>query len=170
MTLIVKIGRRCPKSWARRMVQKVGGLISFQENIWLIINSSITLAKKRATESGKIKFVVTKKKEEEDLNYFLEWIEIVIQGSEKDEESEYNDMQNFYTPLSKIFKKDMPVDERMAQHFKTKVLGIESLNEAYKKGYGAINNQNIANKMLEMGILTHFEWIKDFDTRTNIYF
>ena len=164
-TLLIKIGRRCPKSWAKRQVQKISGLLSFQENLWIIISSSISLAKRKANADGRVKFVVTKKTESEDLHYQIEWIEIVIQGSEEAEADEFKDMQNFYLPLSKVMKKDMPKDESFARHFKTKVLSLESMEKAYREGYGAIDNQTLANKVLEMGILTHMEWIKDFETR-----
>ena len=45
------------------------------------------------------------------------------------------------------------------------MLGMESLEEAYKKGFGSIDNNNLANKMLEMGILLHYELLEDYDTR-----
>ena len=44
------------------------------------------------------------------------------------------------------------------------------INEAYEHGYGAVENNNIANKLLEMGILTHIEFNKDFDTREKDFF
>lgn len=165
MTVKIKIGRRVPKNWAKRTLQKIGGLISFQENLWIIINSSISLAKRKANASGIVKFIVTKKTENEDLHYQLEWIEIIIQGSEEAEADEFKDMQNFYLPLNKIMKKEMPKDENFSKHFKTKVLSLESMQKAYKEGYGAIDNNTLANKILEMGILTHIEWIKDYDHR-----
>jgi len=56
----------------------------------------------------------------------------------------------------------------MKKHFKTRVLSQMKIDDAYKKGYGAMEDNNIANKLLEMGILTHIEWIKDFDTRDTI--
>jgi hypothetical protein len=165
MTVFIKIGRRVPRSWAKRTLHKAAGLISFQENIWIIITSSISLAKKKANAAGTVKFIVTKEIENEDLNYQLEWLKIVIQGSKEAEQSEVDDMEKFYLPLNKIMKKDIPKDENFSKHFKTKMLNLETLDKAYKKGYGAIDNDTLANKILEMGILTSIEWIHDHDTR-----
>jgi len=141
------------------------GFISFQENIWVIIKQAMNLAKRRANESGKIKFVMTHEEEEEDLNYKIHWLKIIIQGSEEDEKEEYEDSMKLYLPLNKIFKKDMPKNEHMATHFKTKILSGAKVEEAYKKGYGAVSDSNVSNKLLEMGILTHIEWVKDFNDR-----
>jgi len=165
MTVIVNVGRRVPRSWFRRQTTKAKGLISFQENLWIIIGQSLGMAKKKANASGKIKFVMKKETEIEDLNYQIEWIKIIIQGTNKQEEEEYKEALQMYQPLNKIFKKEIPKDDRMKKHFKTKVLSTIKVEDAYKKGYGAINDNNLSNKLLEMGILTHIEWIKDFDSR-----
>jgi len=165
MTLLVNIGRRVPKSWFRRQASRAGGLITFQENLWIIIKQSLQMAKKKANASGKIKFVMSTDREEEDLNYQIEWIKLVIQGTEEDELDEYKDTMKLYDPLGKIFKKDIPKDDRMAKHFKTKLLSGIKVDEAYKKGYGTMSDKGVANKLLEMGILTHIELIKDYDSR-----
>lgn len=168
ITLLVSIGRRVPRSWYRRQAQKAKGLITFQENIWMMIRQSMQLGKRRCNASGKGKWVMTYDKEIEDLNYQIEWIKIIIQGDKKFEEEEYNDALKMYEPFSKVFKQDMPKDDRLKKHFKTKVLSATKVDEAYKKGYGELTGKvgsNIANKLLEMGILTHIEWIKDFDSR-----
>lgn len=166
MTVIINVGRRVPKSWFRRQANKAAGLLTFQENIWLIILQSLNLAKKKANASGKAKFVSTKEYEDEDMNYQLEWIKIKIQATEEVEEEEYNESMQLYHPLGKILKKDFPKNDRMKSHFKTKVLSKAQVEEAYKKGYGALNDNNMANKLLEMGILTYVEWIPDYETRT----
>ena len=165
MTVLVHVGRRVPKSWFRRTASKAKGLITFQENMWLMIKQSLSMAKRKANASGKINFVLATEKESEDLNYDIEWLKITIQGTKEQEEEEYNESLQMYQPLNKIFKKEMPKDERMNKHFKTKILSSAKVDEAYKTGYGAINDNNMSNKLLEMGILTHIEWINDFDTR-----
>ena len=81
MTILVNIGRRVPKSWFKRQAGKLAGFVSFQENLWIIIKQSMSMAKKKANASGKISFVMTMDIESEDLNYNLEWIKIVIQGN-----------------------------------------------------------------------------------------
>jgi len=165
MTVLVNIGRRVPKSWFRRQGKKVAGFVSFQENLWIIIKESLNMAKRKANASGKIKFVMTNHTENEDLNYQIQWMKIIIQGTKEQEKEEYDEAMQMYQPLNKIFKKEMPKDERMKKHFKTKVLSSTKVDEAYKKGYGAINDNNLSNKILEMGILTDIEFINDFDSR-----
>jgi len=166
MTVLIHIGRRVPRNWFKRQANRAAGLMSFQENIWLIIKQSLSLAKRKANQDGRLSFVMTSDIEVEDLHYQIEWVKIIIQGTEKQEEEEYNDSLKLYNPLSKVFKKEMPKDERMKKHIKTKILSSTKVDEAYKKGYGAIGDENnIANKMLEMGIITHIEWVKDFDSR-----
>jgi len=169
MTVLVNVGRRVPRSWFKRQAGKAAGLISFQENLWLIIKQSLNLAKRKANASDRIKFVITKKIEIEDLHYQLEWLSIVIQGNRKDEKEEYEDTLNFYQPLNKLFKKDMPKDKNMAKFFKSKVLSSDKVAKAYKEGYGSINDNNLANKMLEMGILMHAELLDDYDSRDVFY-
>jgi len=165
MTLLLHIGRRVPRSWFRRQTTRVAGLISFQENIWLMIKQSMNLAKKKANAAGTITFVITNHDEDEDMNYKLQWIKVEIQGNKEQEEDEYKDALKLYDSLGKVFKKDLPTDERLARHFKTKILSSEKVEQAYKEGYGASKESNLADKLLEMGILTHLEWIEDYDSR-----
>ena len=165
MTVFVRIGRRVPKNWYKRQASKVIGLINFQENLWLIIKQSLSLAKKKANASKTLEFVMTTKTEAEDLHYNLDWIEIVIRGTREQELEEYNDTMKLYDALGKIFKRDYPVDKNMAKHFKTKVLNMTQVQNAYEKGYGASEGSTIAQKLLEMGILTHVELVDDFNTR-----
>jgi len=130
-----------------------------------MIKQSLNLAKRKANASGKIKFVLMQDRENEDLNYMIQWIKIFIQGTKEQEQEEYNDTMKLYNPLNKVFKKDMPKDENMTRHFKSKVLNLKKIDDAYRKGYGSIGEDNISNKMLEMGILTHVELIEDYDNR-----
>ncbi len=165
MSLIVKIGRRVPKNWFKRTAGKLGGLITFQENLYIMISQSMQLGKKKCNNSGKGEWVSMKQTESEDLHYDIEWQIHIIRGDEKFEQEEFNDAMKLYDPLGKIIKKDFPIDGGLGKVFKTKVLTPEKLKEAYSEGYGAMTDKNISNKLLEMGILTHVEWIKDFDTR-----
>lgn len=172
MTLYVNVGRRVPRSWGPRVVKKIGGLMTFQENMWLMIKGAFAQGQKKlkwAAENDPkwygCKAIVTKDEEMEDLNYKLEWIKVIIQGTEEQEKDQYEATSEFYKQLGHMFKKDYPKDENMMKHFKTKILSGEKVKEAYEKGYGAVSDNNIANKLLEMGILTHIDWQKDFDTR-----
>tara|TARA_Y100000310_G_scaffold299655_1_gene334680 strand:- start:267 stop:794 length:528 start_codon:yes stop_codon:yes gene_type:complete len=165
MTVLVNVGRRVPRSWFKRTGSKVKGLLTFQENIWIIIKQSLNMAKKKANASGEIVFNMLYEKEIEDMNYEIEWMKIVIQGTPDQEQEEYEESLQMYSPLGKILKKEFPKDDRMAKHFKTKVLTSNAVSEAYKKGYGATQDNNMANKLLEMGILTSIEWVDDFASR-----
>ncbi len=170
MTVMVHIGRRVPRSWYRRGAAKIKGLITFQENIWQMIVQSLNTAKKKAIADGRMKFVIVKDIENEDMNYQLEWRKVTIQGTPAMEEEEYKDSLKLYDKLGKSFKKDFEVDTRLAKHFKSKFLNSTKVDEAYKKGYGAMEKNNISNKLLEMGILTHVEWINDFDSREEVFY
>jgi len=165
MTVLIHIGRRVPRTWFRRMGDKAKGIFTFQEHLWSIINQSLDMAKKKANASGTIIFSKIKEDEPEDINYKIEWIKIIIQGTEEQEKEEYEASMKLYSPLGKIFKKDMPTDESLKKYFNSRILGMAKIEEAYKQGYGSLDKNNISNKLLEMGILTHIEWIKDFEGR-----
>ena len=68
-----------------------------------------------------------------------------------------------YDALGSKFKDEFPEDERLSKMFNSKLLSPTQIKDAYSKGYGAMQDNNIANKLLEMGILTHIEWKKDFN-------
>lgn len=127
------------------------------------------MAKRKANAAGTLTFILTNDKESEDLHYEIQWIKIVIRGTEAQEKEEYEEALTMYQPLSKTFKKELPKDVNMKKHFKTKVLSGAKVQEAYQKGYGAISDNNIANKLLEMGILTHIEKIDDHQSRNDVY-
>jgi len=147
-------------------MSKLVGLISFQENIWIIIKQSLNLAKKKCNNSTTgMKFIMSRDDENEDMFNKIEWIIINIQGTKAQEEEEYNDSLKLYNPLTKIFKADIPKDANFRKALNTKLLTPLQLNDAYKQGYGCIGNNNLANKLLEMGILTHIEMIDDYNIR-----
>ena len=171
MTLYVNIGRRLPRNWVKRQMGKIGGLLTFQENIWLMIYQSLSLAKKKAKEANNgLVFTMTKEHEIEDLHYQLEWLRITITGTKEQELEEYNDTMKLYDPFGKILKdkfKDSvkDADPNMKKHFKTKILNSKQVENAYEKGYGSVSDNNISNKLLEMGILTHCELKEDYNMR-----
>lgn len=165
MTVVIHIGRRLPRNWFRRTAAIGAGFISFQSNIWNIIIQSMNIAKRKATASGTIGFVMTAENEFENINYQIEWRKIVIQGTRAQEKEEYDEAMRMYSAMNQVFKKEMPSDENMKACFKTKLLTSEQLDRAYKAGYGSIGDNNLANKLLEMGILTNIELIDDYDGR-----
>jgi len=166
MTVITKIGRRVPKSWFKRTAVKAKGLLSFQENIWLMISQAFKVAKNQANASDTgIKFEIIKDLESEDLHYQIEWMIIIVQGTEKQEKEEHEEAQMLYKNVQKHMQKEIPQDPVMKKHFKTKILSSQQVQNAYKEGHGSMHDSNMAAKLLEMGILTHIEWKKDFDNR-----
>ena len=167
MSLVIRIGRRVPRKWFKRQAHRAVGLITFQEHIWTMINQSFGLAKRKANASGKLEFIMSKDLEVEDINYEIEWLIIIVRGTPEQEEEEYNEAMGMYGAVSKTFKKDFPTEKNpgLGKYFKTKLLTSSKVEEAYKKGHGCMGDNNIANKLLEMGILTHIEWIKDFKER-----
>jgi hypothetical protein len=169
MTVYVNVGRRVPKRWFIRQAQKVKGFISFQENIWMMIKQSLSLAKKKANKAATLTWISTKDLESEDINYNIEWIKIIIQGTEEQENEEYDEAMGLYEPLGKKLKEQLTFDKRMKKRIiSKKVLSGAKIDEAYEKGYGVMSDNNISNKLLELGIITHIEWIKDFDSRDPI--
>lgn len=167
MTLYVYIGRRVPRSAWRRGFKKIGGMLTFQENLWIIISQSLAKAKRKS--KGHLVFTIMRYKENEDINYNIEWMKVVIQGDRKQELEEYEDSLKLYLPFSKIFKeswkKEQESNSDMVKQFKTKILSQAQLDKAYREGYGTLNDKNISDKLLEMGILTHIELQEDYVSR-----
>jgi hypothetical protein len=147
------------------MGDKAKGVFTFQEQLWSMINQSLDMAKKAAHKAGTLAFVKMKEEEGEDISYKIEWVKIIIQGTEEQEKEEYEATLKLYSPLGKILRKDVAADENLKKYFQSKVLSLARVEEAYKEGFGSMDKNNISNKLLEMGILTHIEWLKDFDNR-----
>lgn len=167
MTLNICIGRRVPRAWFKRQAARAEGILSFQEHIWQMIKMSMQQAKRKANESGIIKFVMTNDIEMEDLHYEIHWIKIIIKGSKESEEDEYNDTLAMYNPLGKILKRDFKITPKMrkelGRQIKTRMLDEKQVSAVYEAGRAKLETNNIANQLLEMGIMTHIEWVKDFD-------
>lgn len=165
MTVLVNIGRRVPRSWYRRTATKIKGLLTFQENIWQIISQSMDKVKRRSKGHESIVINKTKDVEIEDLHYQIEWIKMTIRGTPEEEEEEYNEAMMLYDKLGNKFKKEFPKDDKLSKFFNSKFLSPLEIKDAYDKGYGTMENNNISNKLLEMGILTQIKWNKDFEAR-----
>ena len=78
MTVLVTVGRRVPRGWFRRGAQRIKGLVTFQENIWQMISQSFNLAKKKDIADGRMRWIITREKESEDIHYQIEWIKNTI--------------------------------------------------------------------------------------------
>lgn len=161
MTVIVKIARRVPRNWFKRTAYKFKGLMTFQENIWLIIERSMTIAKKKATASNSgIIFTKQTYREPEDINFDLEWIEVTIEGNPMQEQEEYEEAMGMYKSLKQLFKSELPKDDAFTKPFKTTRLTEKQLEQAYKAGYGNVGEDTISQKLLELGIMTYIEKIE----------
>ena len=158
-----------PKRWYKRLATKAKGLMTFQENIWQIICDSLNKAKKKAQKDGRLYFNITKEVEPESMHYQIDWRKVIIKGTPEMEQEEYEESQKMYDALQKNFKKDFDVDENMSKQFNTKMLNPEKVKDAYSKGYGAVKNKNISDKLLEMGILTYIEKIDDYESRDSYF-
>jgi len=165
MTVKFTIGRRCPRNFFRRGFQKMGNILTFQEHIWYIINNSLKLAKRKAaTANSNLIFVIEREEENEDINYIIKWVTIKIKGTKEEEEGEYNDILKFYTPLNKVFDKSKDFKQskgKLSSMFKSKVVNISEIEKMYKKGLDETGENNISNKLLEIGIMSNVEWIED---------
>jgi len=169
MTVIVNVGRRMPKKWYKRIGVKAKGLLTYQENMWQTIFLSFKKAKKAAKKDGRLEFNMTKEYESEDLHFQIEWMKIIIKGSPEMEQEEYDEANQMYDKLASHMKKDFDTDKNMSKRLKTSKISSNKVKEAYEKGYGTVKNKNIANKLLEMGILTHIEKIEDYEGRNDMY-
>jgi len=169
MTVIVRIGRRIPKKWYSRIGSKVKGLLTYQENMWQTIAMSFKKAKSAAKKDGRLLFKIETDFEPEDLHYQIEWMTIKIKGSKELEQEEYEEALQMYDKLSNHMKKDFDTDENISKRLKTSKISNEKIKHAYEKGYGAVKNKNISNKLLEMGIMTDVEKIDDYDIRDDEY-
>ena len=169
MTLFVNIGRRVPRNWAKRTMSKVGGLLTFQENIWIMINNSLKLAKKKATEANNgVTFTLMRDNEHEDIAYDIEWIKVIIQGTRKQELEEQSDTMKMYDAFGTTFKKHFSgfgQDPNLKKQFKSKILSEKQVNNAYDQGYGSLKDTSVSQKLLEMGIMTHVDFVDDFVSR-----
>jgi len=165
MTVVLYVGRRIPKAWFKRQMSRAAGLVTFSENIWIMIGQAFSLAKRKCNQSGKGEWIQTKETESEDLHYNIEWIKILIRGTPEFEKEEYEEAKRLYAPFEKHFKKEFKTDINLKKHFKSKVLNAAKVEDAYKKGYGSVGDSNISNKLLEMGILTFLEHVEDYELR-----
>jgi hypothetical protein len=163
MTVEVRIGRRVPRHWFRRGMDKMKGMLTFQENIWIMIERSMNMAKKKAQKADTLSFVKKSYKEPEDLNWDIEWIHITIDGTPDQETEEYEEAMQMYKSLGNVLKKDLKMDAKdspLSAKLRTKQLSPEKIQEAYDRGYGASENNTIAQKLLDLGIMTHIEKIE----------
>lgn len=170
MVVIIKIGRRIPKAFFKGLAYRAGGFLTFQENIWLIIGRAMQMAK-NACEKNKeelVEMTIEKREENDGMYYKFQWLIIKVSSifPEKERE-EYNAFMRLYEKLGvikNILNKDIATNADFSKPFKeSKVMTEAQWEDAKKAGYGAMENKDIASKLLEMGIITHAEWRPDKD-------
>ena len=157
-----------PKAFLRRLGERGRNIMSGQENVWLIIKQSFNAARNVASKHPDVKFVILFETEDEDLNYKLEWMKIIFRGTKEQELQEKEALEKFYLPFKKLFKKNLDLehtDDDLKKRFSSKILTAADLDEAYEKGFGAVGDKSISDKLLEFGILTHIKLVEDYNNR-----
>jgi len=169
MTVTFLFGRRVPKRWAARQLSRVRGLMTFQENIWLMINQAMTGFKRKCNNSDLMTCVKTKYVESESLNYNIEWLKIIVKSSPELEREEYDEFKTIYKGLDQACKDmDVPDNSKLKGMFNSKMFSKEKMEDMYNKGREAVGENNISNKLLEMGILVDSELVDDYATRDDL--
>lgn len=169
MTVVVKIGRRIPKNFYKKIMYKTQGFLSFQENIWIMISRSLQMAKNAADKKPEEQVNITLKtiEEPEGFSYVIQWriltITSPIQAKELEEYNAAMGMYDKFSVLKTLFKKNIESNDDFKKSFKSTIVTEEQFKKAKEAGMGALEHKNIANKLLELGIFTLIE--KDFDVK-----
>lgn len=162
MVVTIKIGRRVPKGFAKRLIHKTEQIFSLQEQVWLLIVQAFGMAKKAADARPEEQVVITieKKDESEGLYYQIEWRIIKISSIIKEKElEEYNEVMNIYEKFSILKKHDKKFEDNddLKKPFKSEVLPEQQFINAKEKGFGAVGDLLISEKLLELGIITDIQ-------------
>jgi len=171
MVVIIKIGRRIPVNFLKGLAYKTSGFLTFQENIWLIICRALQMSKNMADAKPEEQVTITiqNKEERDGIHYKFQWKIVTISSifPEKEKE-EYDVFMNLYDKISAIknvLGKTVDAHTDFSKTLKgSKVMSEKQWEEAKTAGYGAMENKDIASKLLEMGIITHCEWVPDKDS------
>lgn len=166
MVVTIKIGRRVPRQFFKGAAYKAAGLLTFQENIWLIIGRALQMSKNLCDQrpEEQVTMTVQNKDEDDGIHYKFQWkivtVSSIIPSKEKEE---YDAFMMLYEKLGNTMKnllnKDVEKNSEISRTLKnSKVMTEKQWEEAKEAGYGALNNRDIASKLLEMGIITHIEW------------
>ena len=170
MVVTIKIGRRVPRNFFKRAGYKTAGLFTFQENMWLIITRALQMSKNECDNRPEEQVTITIQNKEEDdgLHYKFQWkimnISSMFPEKEKEEYDVFMTLYEKVGAIRKVLNQKVEADSDMTKAVKnSKVLSEKQWEEAKEAGYGAMNNKDIASKLLEMGIITHIEWKPDKD-------
>jgi hypothetical protein len=99
--------------------------------------------------------------EEESLNYNIEWLEVIIKGTEEKENEEYDASMKFFSKLEQlpVFKQkkgNMEIDEELAAEYSGK-LNSSRAKKALKKGFEKAKDMTISKSLNDIGIITIVE-------------
>lgn len=174
MTLVVRVGRRVPKSFMNKSLQKIKQYMNFQEELWLILKRSFNISRKKF-QNGKMSpegrmdtYDIKEEREDEDNEHEIQWLVMTIQGDQQCEKAEHDEAMSMYKDVKSILRrkpKIMKKEVGMQGWFKSKLVSSEKIEQAYEKGYGAKGDNSIQEILLEMNILTHIELIDDYVER-----
>ena len=170
MVVTIKIGRRVPRTFFKGAAYRAAGFLTFQENIWLIISRALQMSKNMCDSKPEeqVQMTIQNKEEDDGLHYKFQWKIITISSifPEKEKE-EYDVFQTLYEKIGAIknlLNKKVDANPEFSRTLKnSKVMSEAQWANAKEAGYGALQNKDIASKLLEMGIITHAEWRPDKD-------
>lgn len=159
MTVTVKIGRRLPRAFAKRLLQHGKNILSLQEQMWGFMVLAFRGAKKAADSRPEEQVVITieNKAEYEDLRWQLEWkiitISSIIQEKEVEEYNEALQIYKKFSSLKQLLTNKIDKDEDMVKQFNSKTITKEQYEKAKEAGINELGEKNIANKLLDLGII-----------------
>jgi hypothetical protein len=174
MTVKIKIGRRIHrnnnKRWFAKQINNMKNVLSVQQYMWRTIEYGIKLSTfkmeehvKKINSDGDFSFNYKKRKfmEEESLNYNIEWLEVIIKGTEEKENEEYDASMKFFSKLEQlpVFKQkkgNMEIDEELAAEYSGK-LNSSRAKKALKKGFEKAKDMTISKSLNDIGIITIVE-------------
>lgn len=163
MTVTIKIGRRMPRVFARRLLERGKNWLSLQQQIWLYINLAFSGAKKAADNRPEEQVVITieNKTEFEDLQWQLEFkiitVSSIIHAKEVEEYEEVMGIYKKFNLLKQLQGKKIEGNEGVRDAFNSKVITKEQFEKSKIAGLEAIGKENVADKLLDLGIVTIIE-------------
>jgi len=185
MVLQIMFGRRIhrnsDKKWFARQVGKMKQTLSIQQYLWSNIEYGLKLACikmdksiKKRNDIGDYSFNYSKikYKENESLNYDIEWIKLTINGSYEEEMEEYHQTMKSFDTLqnSRIFKQNTKNielnDEELSQDYEHKIRGKKA-QSLLQKGYDRVKDMTIVKTLNDVGIIVSVEPPKKADTIEN---
>lgn len=174
MTVIIKVGKRIhrneDKKWFARQINNMKNTVSIQQYMWGTIDYGFKLAtikmdrdikKNRGNKDYDFTYTKRKYREEESLNYNIDWLEIIIKGSESLEKEEYEQSMKFFSkleslPVFKQKKENLQLDPELSASYKGKLKGRKA-KKVLKAGFDKAKDLTISKTLNDIGIITIVE-------------